>query len=123
MPTISARRGAAAAALLLLGWAGPAAAGATIEIDPKYETFESRTGCEKVLKQRHSAALSRLRTLPATERNASKVSDLRREGEHLSYAERLDLSGEAADPEMPRSQTELFTCLGARLEHRIDLGE
>ncbi|MEO7179134.1 MAG: hypothetical protein ABIW83_09840 [Allosphingosinicella sp.] len=112
------------ATLLVLGWSGAAAASATIEIDPKYENFESRSACEKALEQRHSAALSRVASLPPAERHGNKVAELERNGDQqLSYAEMLDLAGDSPDADMPGRQTELFTCLGARLEYRIDLAQ
>jgi hypothetical protein len=122
MPTISNDRLAVrAAALLLLGASGIASAGPTIEIDPKTEAFASRGACERALEQRRSAALSRLASLPAAEKRGTSVSELKRsDGEHLSYAEKVDLG--AAEPDTPESQTEQFTCRGSTLEHRIDFG-
>ena len=112
------------AALLALAAAGTALAGPTIEIDPRTEDFASRAACEKALKQRHAAALSRLDSLSEAQRRGNKVAELKRDGdEHLSYAEILDLGGDPADSLMPRSQTESFTCRGAQLEHRIDLAQ
>jgi hypothetical protein len=126
MPTISNDRLAvrvAGAALLLLGASGIASAGPTIEIDPKTEAFASRGACEQALEQRRSAALSRLASLPAAEKSGTSVSELKRSGgEHLSYAEKVDLGAADRDPEMPKSQTERFTCRGSTLEHRIDFG-
>ena len=106
----------AAAILLLLGAGGSARAGPTIEIDPRTEAFATRAACEQALEQRHSAALSRLSSLDRKSGNA--VSRLKREGgENLSYVEKVELE---ADADMPRSQTEQFTCRGSTLEHRID---
>ncbi|HEX8124480.1 MAG TPA: hypothetical protein VF548_02760 [Allosphingosinicella sp.] len=119
MPTISNDRPAVRAAatlLLLLGASGIACAAPTIEIDPRTEAFASRADCEQALEQRHSAALSRLAALDR--KGGKAVSRLKREGgEHLSYVEKIDLG---ADADMPRSQTEQFTCRGSTLEHRID---
>jgi hypothetical protein len=124
MRTISndRRTAKAAAALLLLAASGAAFAGATIEIDPKYESFESRAACEEALQRRHGAALARLAALPAKERLGNRVDRLKREDDgRLGYFEVLDLAGDAPDPLMPTSQTELFTCRDNRLEHRISL--
>lgn len=123
MPTISARRAArGAAALLLLGAGSAAWAGPTIEIDPRYESFESRVACEKALQRRHGAALARLAALSSSERGGNRVDGLRRDGDdQLTYFELLDLTGETADALMPGSQREDFTCRGNRLEHRISL--
>ena len=111
-----------AAALLLLAASTVARAGPTIEIDPKTKAFASRGACEQALEQRRSAALSRLESLPGAEKRGASVSELKRNGEHLSYAERVDLAADEPDPDMPRSQTERFTCRGNTLEHRIDFG-
>jgi hypothetical protein len=125
MPTISNDRLAlkAAAALLLLASGGIARAGATIEIDPKTEAFATRGACEQALEKRRLAALARLDSLPPAERRGNSVGKLRRDGgEHLSYVELVDLGADPAETEMPRSQTEQFTCRGSTLEHRIDYG-
>jgi hypothetical protein len=124
MPTISADRALkAAAALLLLGASGIARAGPTIEIDPKTEAFADRGACEQALKQRRSAALSRLDSLSPAEKRSTSVSELKRGGgDHLSYAEKVELVADEPGSEMPRSQTEQFTCRGSLLEHRIDFG-
>ncbi len=114
----------AVAALLLLAASGSAWAGATIEIDPKYESFESRAACEAALERRHVAALARFAALPAGERRANRVDGLKRDKDsQLGYFEILDLTQEASDPLMPGSQTEYFTCRGSRLEHRVSLGD
>jgi hypothetical protein len=122
MPTISADRALrAAAALLLLGAAGIARAGPTIEIDPRTEAFATPAACEKALERRHSAARSRLASLSPAQRRGNSVGELRRNGgEHLSYLEKLDLGAEEPDSNMPQSQTEQFTCRGSTLEHRVD---
>ncbi|HEX8449115.1 MAG TPA: hypothetical protein VF652_05950 [Allosphingosinicella sp.] len=120
MPTISSDPIAAKAAaiLLLLGASGIARAGPTIEIDPRTEAFATRAACEQALEQRHSAALSRLASLDRKSGNA--VSRLKREGGgDLSYVAKVELDADA-DADMPRSQTEQFTCRGSTLEHRID---
>lgn len=99
-------------------------AGATIEIDPKYQSFESRTDCEDALQRRHGAAVARLAALPERERRNNRVDGLKRDNEEqLGYFEVLDLTAEAPDSIMPGSQTESFTCRGNRLEHRISLEE
>jgi len=114
----------AAAALCLIGAGGPALASGTIEFDPKFEAFESRSACEQALQLRHGAALARLAALPAPERRNNRVAGLKRDGdEQLSYFEVLDLGAEPADSIMPGSQTESFTCRGNRLEHRVSLGD
>src|SRR3712207_4624507 len=88
MPTISADRALRApAVLLLLSMAGAASASGTIEIDPRTEAFASRADCEQALEKRHSAAQSRLASLSGAERRGNKVGKLRRDGQHLSYAE------------------------------------
>ncbi|HEU0100636.1 MAG TPA: hypothetical protein VFQ67_17890 [Allosphingosinicella sp.] len=121
---MSFRGAGAAAALLLAGVAGPAAAGGTLEFDPKYESFESRAACEAALQRRHGAALARLAALPAPERRSNRVDGLKRDGdEQLTYSEVLDLSSGTPDSIIPGSQTEYFTCRGNRLEHRVSLGE
>jgi hypothetical protein len=125
MPTISSERRPlrAAAALLLLAAAGPALAGPTIEIDPRFESFASRAACEQALQRRHGAALARFAALPAKERRGNRVDGLtRREDGHLGYLEVVDLSEGEQDALIPASQTESFTCLDNRLEHRISLG-
>lgn len=124
MPTISADRAlSAAAALLLLGAGTAAAAGGTIEIDPRTEAFATRAACEKALQIRHAAALARVAALPAGERSGSSVGKLERNGdEHLSYFERVALGSGTAEIDMPGSQSEQFTCRGSTLEHRIDYG-
>jgi hypothetical protein len=125
MPTIlnDRRPVRAAAGLLLLFTGGPALASGTIEIDPRYESFESRAACEVALQRRHVAALARFAALPARERRNNRVDALKRDKDaQLGYLEVLDLTGEAADTAMPGSQTESFTCRDNRLEHRIDLG-
>lgn len=124
MPTISSDPpGVKAALLLLLAASGAASAGPTIEIDPKTEAFASRGACEQALEQRRSAALSRLASLPPGQKNGTSVSELKRGGgDHLSYAEKVELAADEAEPEMPRIQTERFTCRGSTLEHRIDYG-
>lgn len=124
MPTISNNRAlGAAAALLLLCVGGAAWAGPTIEIDPRTEAFASRAACEQALEQRHSAARSRLASLPKAEKRGTSVGKLERDGdEQLSYVERVELGAEASDPAMPSSQTELFTCRGSTLERRVDYG-
>ena len=120
---MTAFRVRAAGALLLAGASGAAAAGATIEIDPKYESFESRAACERALERRHGAALARVAALPAKERVGNRVDPLKREEDgRLGYFEVLDLAGDSPDPLMPASQTELFTCRDNRLEHRVSLG-
>ena len=125
MPTISNDRLAvrAAAALLLLGAGAMAWAGPTIEIDPRTEAFASTAACEQALEQRHSAARSRLESLPAAERRGTSVGKLKRNGDaQLSYVEKVELGAEASDPALPSSQTELFTCRGSTLERRVDYG-
>ncbi|HLL30327.1 MAG TPA: hypothetical protein VK403_04960 [Allosphingosinicella sp.] len=113
----------AAAALLLLGAGGAAWAGSTIEIDPKYESFESRAACEEALQRRHGAALARFAALPAKQRRSNRVHALKRNAdEQLGYYEVLDLTEGPPDEIMPGSQTEEFTCRGNRLEHRISMG-
>ncbi len=119
---MSLRPARAAAALLLLGAGDAALASGTIEFDPKYERFESRAACERALQGRHGAALARFAALPARERRSNRVEGLKRNSEEqLSYSEVLDLSSETPDSIMPGSQTEYFTCLGNRLEHRVSL--
>lgn len=119
---MSLRPDRAAAALLLLGAGGAALASGTIEFDPKYERFESRAACEQALQRRHGAALARFAALPARERRSNRVDGLKRNSEEqLSYSEVLDLTAETPDAIMPGSQTEYFTCLGNRLEHRVAL--
>jgi hypothetical protein len=122
MPTISADRVLRAAALsLLLGASGIAVAGPTIEIDPRTEDFSSRAACEQALEKRHSAARSRLGSLSRAEKRANDIGKLKRNGDdHLSYVETVDLGAETAEIDMPSRQTELFTCRGSTLEHRID---
>ena len=118
------RRPAAAAALLLIGSGGAALANGIIEFDPKYESFESRSACEQALQRRHGAALARLAALPAPERRSNRVDALKRDGDsQLGYFEVLDLGAETPDATMPGRQTETFTCLGNRLEHRVSLGD
>jgi hypothetical protein len=113
----------AAAALLLLAVAGAASASGTIEIDPKTEDFATRAACEKALEQRHSAARSRLASLPPAEKRGNSVGKLKRNGEeHLSYVETVGLGADIAEIDLPGSQTEMFTCRGSTLEHRIDYG-
>ncbi|HET9638503.1 MAG TPA: hypothetical protein VFP12_04780 [Allosphingosinicella sp.] len=113
----------AATALFLIGAGGAALASGTIEFDPKYESFDSRTACEAALQRRHGAALARFAALPAGERRSNRVDGLKRDSdEQLTYFEVLDLSGETPDPIMPGTQTEYFTCRGNRLEHRVSLG-
>lgn len=125
MPTISSKRpGSLAAALLLplLGAGGLASAGPMIEIDPRYESFASPAACEVALERRHAAAMARFAGLPARERRTNRVDGLKRNAqEQLGYFEVLDLTAEAPELDMPGSQTEFFTCLGNRLEHRISL--
>jgi len=119
---MSLRPERAAAALLLLGTGGAALASGTIEFDPKYESFENRAACEQALQRRHGAALARFAALPARERRSNRVDGLERNSEEqLSYSEVLDLTAETPDSIMPGSQTEYFTCLGNRLEHRVSL--
>jgi hypothetical protein len=121
---VSFRPANVAAALFLIGAGGPALASGTIEFDPKFEAFESRTACEQALQRRHGAALARFAALPAPERRANRVDALKRDGdEQLTYFEVLDLGAGTPDPIMPGSQTETFTCLGNRLEHRVSLGD
>lgn len=124
MPTISADRALKAAALsLLLGATGIAMAGPTIEIDPRTEDFASRAACEQALEKRHSAARSRLASLSRTEKRSNDIGKLKRNADdHLSYVETVDLGAETAEIDMPSRQTELFTCRGSTLEHRIDYG-
>lgn len=124
MPTISADRALrAAAALILLGGAGAAWASGTIEIDPRTEAFASRGACERALEQRHSAARSRLASLSPAEKRGNSVGKLKRNGDdQLSYAETVGLDAGTPEMDMPGSQTELFTCRGNTLEHRIDYG-
>ncbi len=124
MPTISADRALRAATLVLLvGATGIAVAGPTIEIDPRTEDFASRAACEQALEKRHSAARSRLDSLPRAEKRGSDIGKLKRNAEdHLSYVEMVDLGAEAAEIELPKRQTEMFTCRGSTLEHRIDYG-
>jgi hypothetical protein len=113
----------ASAALLLLATGGAALASGTIELDPKYESFESPAACEAALHRRHGAALARLAALPVRERRANRVDGLKRNGEEqLTYVEVLDLTAAVPDAIMPGSQTEEFTCRGSRLEHRFLLG-
>ena len=122
MPTISADQALlrGAAVLLLLGAGAAALASGTIEIDPRFHDYGSRAACEEVLKRRHGAALARFAATPADERRTSRVDVLKRDGdEHLTYFELLDLTVETPEVIMPRSQTELFTCRGSLLEHRI----
>jgi hypothetical protein len=126
MRTISNDRRAvrASAALLLLVAGETALASGTIEIDPKYESFESRAACEDALQRRHGAAVARFAALPARDRGNNRVDGLKRnDDEQLTYFEVLDLTAEAPDNVMPGSQTEFFTCRGSRLEHRISLGD
>lgn len=125
MPTISNDRFPvrSAAALALLGASAIAQAGPTIEIDPRTEAFATRAACERALEQRHSAARSRLESLSPAEKRGNSVGKLKRNADaHLSYAETVDLGGATAETDMPGSQTELFTCRGSTLEHRIDYG-
>jgi hypothetical protein len=110
----------AAAVLLALAANGAAWAGPTIEIEPRTQAFASRAACEQALEQRHSAALSRLAALDR--KGANKVTPLKRDGEQLSYAERVDLGAGDPDSGISDSQTEQFTCRGNLLEHRIDFG-
>lgn len=121
MPTIFADRALRAAAVLaLLGAGAGASASGTIEIDPKYENFESRSACEAALQRRHGAAVARFAALPEKERRSSRVDGLRRDDDqHLTYFEVLDLSVELPDMVMPRSQTEEFICRDKVLEHRF----
>ena len=109
-----------AALLLLLAAGGAARAGPTIEIEPRTQAFATRAACEQALEQRHSAALARLAALSPAQKRGNAVGKLGRSGEHLSYAERVDLGSGAPDSDMPGSQTERFTCRGSTLEHRID---
>jgi hypothetical protein len=122
MPTISADRPLRAAALvLLLGATGIAIAGPTIEIDPRTEDFASRAACEQALEKRHSAARSRLAGLAPAEKRGNDIGKLKRNADdHLSYVEMVDLGAETAEIDLPKRQTELFTCRGSTLEHRID---
>jgi hypothetical protein len=124
MPTISADRALrAAAALILLAMAGTASGSGTIEIDPRTEDFATRAACEKALEQRHSAARSRLASLSTAEKRGNSVGKLQRNGDdHLSYVETVGLGAGTAEIDMPGSQTEMFTCRGSTLEHRIDYG-
>ena len=112
-----------AAALLLLIGGGSAAPATTIEIDPRYESFASRSACEEALQRRHGAALDRFAALPAKERRANRVDALTRIGGQLGYLEVVDLTEGERDALIPASQTEYFTCRDNRLEHRIAIGE
>lgn len=123
MPTISADRALRAVApfLLLIGASGAAWAGPTIEIDPRTEVFASRAACEQALEKRHSAARSRLASLSRAQKRGNDIGKLKRNADDdLSYVERVDLGAETDEIDMPNRQTELFTCRGSTLEHRID---
>jgi hypothetical protein len=59
--------------------------------------------------------------LSRTEKRANGIGKLRRNADdHLSYVETVDLGAETSEIAMPSRQTELFTCRGSTLEHRID---
>ena len=112
---------AAAAAMLLLGAGQAAQAGGTIEFDPRFEDFASRSACEEALKRRHSEALRQVLVRGDDGEAPRQVHALERDkARNLSYAVELDLTVSTPTVTIPGSQVEVFTCRGSRLEHLID---